>query len=451
MPTTTSATSSTTFSGLASGIDSAALIKSMVATASQPITRLSKQQNTNLQISSKFTDFKTKLTALQTAAQAMDTRREAMINKPTSADANVLTVSSAGGASLGTFEVTVTSSAKAERTYSNPVTDGDQAGVAGAGQLSIQIGAGTAATIDISTEDSLYGVVKKINAGNLGVTAGIVFDGSKYRIQVAGNEAGADHAITFSGDAADALGLSDPANQFQAATDAVVSIDGITVNSRTNSITSAIPGVTLNIVAAGTTSVTIERDPDGLKTKVDAFVKAYNDVMTSMNGEFAYTGLAKTANSLSGDSTLRGVQSNLRSAMSQSLTGLTNSFGSIGELGVSVQRDGTLSVDALKLTAAVNKDYEGVSAVFAGNGTAKGLMSQLVDRLTPFTSADGSLQTRITNLATRNRDMDAQKARIQVRMDLYQTQLTNQYAALESLMSDLQGQGASLTAIMKNF
>jgi flagellar hook-associated protein 2 len=441
----------TTFSGLASGIDSAAIIKSMLAVAKQPITRLQTKQTTNSTMSKKFSDIKTKMMALQTAAKSLDTRSEAMINKASSSNTSTATVSTAGGGSLGSFNINVTSVAKAQRSYSNGFAASDTTGLFATGDLTLQVGDGDPVDIEVTGSDTLSSVVAKINAANVGVTAGLVFNGSEYRLQVSGNETGTDHAVDFSGAAATGLGLDDSDNLFQAASNAVVKIDNIDVTSQSNTIASAIPGVTINVVEVGTSKIAIDRDPEGLKTKLDAFVKAYNDVMTTMNSEFASSGGAqKAAGTLSGDSTLRNAQSDLRTMMTQSLAGLNSAFPSIGTMGITVGRDGTLSVDSEKLKTAVNKDYESVTSILTGLGSAKGLMSQVVDKIEPYVRSNGSFTNRISSLASANRDMDNQIAHVQVRIDKYEEQLQTQYASLESLMGSLQSQGTALSSILNS-
>jgi flagellar hook-associated protein 2 len=374
-----------------------------------------------------------------------------MINKAASSNTSVATVSTAGGSSLGSFNINVTAIAKAQRSYSNGFSDSGTSGLFATGPLTIQVGAEAPVQIDVTGTDTLSTVASKINAANLGATAGLVFDGTDYRLQISGNEAGADNAITFSGAAATGLGLDDPSNLFQAASDAALKIDNIDVTSSSNTISSAIPGVTLNIADTGTAKITIDRDPDGLKTKLDAFVKAYNDVMTAMNAEFASTGgTQKAAGTLSGDSTLRSVQSDLRMMMTQSLSDLNASFGSVGAMGITVGRDGTLSVDSEKLTNAVNTDYEGVTSILSGLGSTKGLMAQVADKIDPYVRSDGVITNRINSLTSSNRDMDDQIASIQVRIDKYEEQLQTQFASLESLMSSLQSQGTALTSILKS-
>ncbi len=440
----------TTFSGLASGIDSASLIKSMLSVAKQPMTRLQTKQTTNNTMSKKFTDIKAKMTALQTAAKALDTRSEAMVNKATSSNDKVATVTTAGGGTLGSFDITVTQPAKAQRNYSDGFASSTQAGLFTIGDLTLQVGSGGPVTVDVTNGDTLSTVASKINAANLGVTAGLVYDGSLYRLQVSANKTGTDNTVVFSNPASVGLGLTSIANLYQPAQNALVKVDNIDVVSQSNTVTSAIPGVTLSVLDAGTSKITIDRDPEGLKTKLEAFTKAYNDVMTAMNTEFASSGTQKAAGSLSGDSSLRSAQSDLRSLMTQSLEALNASFPSIGAMGISVSRDGTLSVDSEKLKTAVNTDYESVTSVLSGLGSEQGLMGQLVDALDPYVRADGVITNRINNLATRNRDIDTQISRQQVRLDKYEEQLQRQFASLESLMSGLQSQGSALTSIINS-
>jgi flagellar hook-associated protein 2 len=443
----------TTFSGIASGIDSAALIQSMLTVARQPITRLQAKQTANNTMSRKFTDIKTKMAALQTAAKGLDTRSEAMVNKPTSSNDKIATVTSAGGGTLGKFDITVTSVAKAHRSYSDGFSASNQSGLFPMGDLTLQVGSGTPVTLQIAPGDTLSSIAGKINTANLGVTAGLMFDGSEYRLQIAGSETGTNKAVSFSGAGATGLGLdkTDIQHLVQPAENAVIEIDGMTVTSQSNAISTAIPGVTLNVVDEGATSIVIDRDPDGLKTKLDTFVKAYNDVMTAMNAEFASVGgTQKAAGTLSGDSTLRSAQSSLRSMMTQSLSGLNSSFPSIGAMGITVGRDGTLSVDSEKLKTAVNKDYESVTSVLSGLGSEKGLMAQVVDKLDPLLRSDGTFTNRISSISTRNRDIDSQISRLQVRLDKYEESLQRQFASLESLMGGLQSQSAALSSIINS-
>lgn len=439
------------FSGLASGIDSEALITALSNQAKAPMTKLEKQKTDFSAQSKKVSDIKTKLTNLQNAARALDSKSEALGNKSSSSDEKVLKAQSTGGVSMGTFKVEVTSIAQAERTYSAGFSSSTDIGVVGSGTLSIQVGSGDPFQVEIEPSDSLESIVKKINASGADVSAGLIKENGSYRLQVTGKKTGAENAITFTEESGLYIGLEN-GEEKQPATDAVVLVDGYEVTSSTNAVTNAVPGVTLNVIDKGTSVVQTERDPESLKTKLNAFVTAYNDVMKTLNAEFSNVGgVTKGRDSLSADSTMRSLQTQLRSYVSGTTGNGASTITSLGAFGVSVQRDGTLSLDDAKFTKAASSDYEGIATALAGLTDGTGLMSKLADGLDSFTRSDGSLKTKIDNLASRNRRIDTQLASMQTRLDKYEATLRTQYAALESTISSLQSQGSALSGIISSY
>jgi flagellar hook-associated protein 2 len=438
-----------TFSGLASGIDSASLIDALVKSASTPITSLQADQKANSSQSTKVTDIKSKLSALQTAAQALDSKSKALGNNSTSSNATALTVSAAGGASMGTYKVQVTSLAAAERTYSKKVSASDEAGLFGNGTLTFAVGSGEPVSMIVSETDTLASVAKKINASGAQVTAGVFNDGAGgFRLQVTGTQAGAKNAITFGEADGLALGLSDPANEKQAASDAVVSIDGLEVKSSSNTVAGAVPGVTLNLLDVGTSTVKVDRDADGMKTKLQTFVKSYNDVMTTLNAAFTYSGVNKGADTLAGDTTMKQLQMSLRGMVGKMVPNGDSSMQMLSSIGVATQRDGTLSLDDTKYAAAVAKDYEGVASMLTGRSDGTGLMKQVSDGLLGYTKTGGTLSMKIDNLAKRNKLINTQITSMQTRIDKYKENMQKQFTALEETMSKLHSQGSSLASIL---
>jgi flagellar hook-associated protein 2 len=446
MVTTTSPT--TTFSGLASGIDSSAIIESLVQIAKLPITRLQDKQSVNTKISTKFSSLKTKLEALKTAAQALDTRTETLVNKGSSSDEKIAKITGTGGSGLGSYRLVVDHLAQAQRTYSDPISSASTAGAAGLGEITLQVGTDDPVVIQVLATDTLTDIAGKINTSGAGVSAGIMFDGTNYRLQVTGTATGADNAITITEDATLSLGLNNPANTLQVAQDAAFTLDGFPVTSKTNTVTDALPGVSLTLSGPGTVDITLERDPDGLKTKLDAFVTAYNELATMMGAEFAkIDGLSKPLDSLSGDSTLRSLQSQLRSTISQNWSSVSPSFPTLMSAGITLDRDNRLSIDQAALSKAVGGDYEGLATMLVGSTSQRGLMGQVSDLVDQLTSVDGPITTRINSLAQANKEMDRSIESIQLRVDSYQEMLTRQFAQLESISARLQTQGNSLISI----
>lgn len=174
--------SNITFSGLASGLDTNSLIAGLVNAERAPITRLQAKQSLIDSKSRKLTTLKTRLDDLRTAALALDSRSEAMPTKAKSADESVLVATGSGGASLGRFDVRVERLASAPKVYSNGFSARDATGLFGTGTLSLAVGSSTA-NLTIDGTDTLDSVVSKVNNAGLGLTAGVLFDGTQYRLR----------------------------------------------------------------------------------------------------------------------------------------------------------------------------------------------------------------------------------------------------------------------------
>lgn len=440
--------SAVTFSGLASGIDSSAIISALTNAAKAPIDKLNAQKTNFTTQSKKLTDIKTKLTALQTAAKALNSRSDALGNKATSSDDKILKVEGTGGAAIGASKILVKSLAQAQRNYSAALASSTEAGLAGTGNLSIQVGTGDPVNVEISGTDTLNDVAYKINASGAGVSAGVIKEGNNYRLQVTGKNMGAANVVTFAEDASLSLGLAGSTPQREAK-DAAVEIDGFTVTSDTNVVTNAVPGAKLTLMAEGTATVSLDTNPDDLKSKLNTFVSAYNDVMKSLNSEFATTGTA-AASSLRGDSTMRSLQSSLRSALQNVASNGSSKITMLTSMGVNSNRDGTLAFDDAAFKKAAASDYEGVATALAGMTDGTGLMSKINDAIDPFTATGGTIKNRIDALATRSRNIDSQVGSMQTRLDKYETGLQAQYAALEQTISKLQSQGTSLSTVISS-
>lgn len=438
------------FSGLATGLDSARLISELVRLERAPIQRVEVKQGQLNSQSDKLSNVKSLLEKLQGTAQGLDTRAETLSSFATSTQDGSVTATASGGASLGSFNVDVTSLATSERTYSDPISAKDQAGLFGSGQITIQVGSEAAVNIDVTASDTLETVASAINASSASVTAGVLFDGTNYRLQITGDESGAANAITFT-ESGTTLGLATPANQVQAAADAVFSIDGFSMTRPTNAVSDAIPGVTLDLLGAtsGPATVTVQRDSIAIQDQLQEFVDAYNDVATAISAEFAYSGQARTGDSLSGDSTLRGLQSRLRTLIGQSVTALSEPYQTLYSIGIRSGNDGQLSIDEDALTEALANDPEAVAAVLGTDGGATGVLASLDVGIEEYVRAsDGILTQRISGIDDTVRGLDDQIDRMEVRIEKYETSLRAEFAALESLVSGLQAQGNQMLSML---
>ena len=245
-------------------------------------------------------------------------------------------------------------------------------------------------TID-NTNNSLEGIRDAINKGGFGVTASIVSDGSNKpnHLVLTSDKTGASSSmkIAVTGDAAlaELMGYDPAGNagqkmtQTSAAQSTELTVNGIAVTGTTNTIVDAVPGVSLNLSKVGTTTMTVARDTASVTSSVNTFVKAYNDLNTTLKSLTSYNATTKAGGLLLGDSATRQVQSDIRRTMSTVLKGLEGSgLNSLQQLGVTISKEGTMSVDSTRLQKAISNNFNDIAGLFATMGNATdGLVSYI--------------------------------------------------------------------------
>ncbi len=434
-----------TFGGLASGLDSNSIVTQLIALERRPIDKLQTTKQELAARGKKLNTLKTRLDELKSTRNALQTATGIVASKTTTSDATALGATAGAGASLGQYNVQVVALAKAGRVRSDGVMGRDIAGVFGAGTLSVALGSGPAVDVAVESTDTLDSLVGKINASASGVTAGVVFDGAAYRLVLAGNQTGTANALTVS-EIGTTTGLGNVGNLAQSASDAEISIDGLTMTRGSNSVADAIPGVTLELKKAGTTtSVDVTRDTAGARERMQKAVDAFNNIQTFLNSESAFAGVQKGAESLAGDSTLRSLQSKLRGATQGALS--TGTFRTLSSVGLSISREGTLTFDGSKFESALSRDASAVGQLL--NDTSVGLLSRIggvVEEFVGTTSA--AVPERLKSIDTRSRSIDKQVEVLERRVEQREVALRKQFATLERVSSALQTQNAALNAAL---
>lgn len=428
------------FSGLASGLNTTEIISAIMGVERIPMQRI-ENENRELRSQIKILDnLKSALSSLNSKAEALGTLGEFLSYTASVTDTDVAKVTPGGEAVPGTYSLTVTQLAAAQRTYSTTFADETASLTSTDTTMTITIG-GEDTEISVAAGTSLEDLVGLINGSGADVTAGLLYDGSNYRLQVVGNETGADNAITFD----DGDMTLDLTNTVQAAVDASFTLDNITITSSSNTITDALPGVTIELKdeTTGTETIRIEPDPEVVETKVKEFVAAYNEVINIIK---AQRGEGKGGDTLNGDSTLRTIEQQLQSLITNPLSDLTDANGddlSLARLGVATQRDGTLLVDDTDLSDFLASDFRLAATIFVGDPDAEtdGLSNLLEDLIDDYTqSSDGLLSVRKDGINTR---IDSNQERLttqQAYLERFESNLRNQYTQLESTMSALQSQ-----------
>jgi flagellar hook-associated protein 2 len=358
-----------------------------------------------------------------------------------SSDSHV-TVAASSGAAATVHDVRVQQLARGQITASRTFASAD-AGVLGTGSLQINVGTASK-TINYSSTDSLASIASKINDAGSGASASVLYDGTSYRLMVAATATGTANAPTFV-DGGDSLNLSSAANIKVTARNAIATIDGVDVTRPTNVISDAVNGLTFTLVsphavADPSAAVAVSLDSSGLTDKINKLVTGYNAVNSALHVQLDYAGTKKGTNTLFGDSTLRQLQGALASAMSADYGGTT-----LGNIGLTRAKDGSLTLDSTKLSAAIAKDPDAVNKLFVTGGFA----AAMTKVTTAYTRAgDGILASKTKSMTDRSNVLQTQADNINRRADALKTQLEAQFTALETAMSTLKSQSAFLSSTL---
>lgn len=267
-----------------------------------------------------------------------------------------------------------------------------------------------------NTNNTMAGIRDAINVADIGVHATIVDDGSGYRLLLTSESQGADNSLQVTvneggaaGDNIDMTGLSvlafnanaTNAEQTQQAQDASLSVNGLLIRRESNTVTGAIHGVTLNLLDAQpgqTVQVSVSSNNiDEAKTNISAFVDAFNELANTMKDLTAYDPETGQGGVLTGDSTARNIMQQIRRELN-SLVNNGGQYNSLSAIGITTNRDGTLSLNAGKLETALNDDFDAVSQLFYASGAATDPNVTYVSG-SPFTQ-DGNYRVYIDQLAT---------------------------------------------------
>jgi flagellar hook-associated protein 2 len=429
--------------GIGTGsLDTATLVEQLMAIERQPITRLTTKETAfNAQISA-FGSIKSRLSTLQSAAKTLSDANSLAAYSATIGNSDVLSATAGTFARAGSYSIDVQQLATAQKSFSSLYNATDNFG---AGTLSFTVnGAVEDVTLSGST-NSLQDVANAINDANISVRATVVNGDSGSRLVLTSRDTGTDNAFSLSVSGGDAnltsLATFDGANpNAVTAQNAIVTVEGETVTSQSNQITSAIANVTITAKAQGTSTLDVARDSSGIADSVQAFVDAYNAMRSEISKQTAYDAESKTAQPLNGDATTRNLLSHLRSSISTVPSGLSGSnFEYLFNLGVSLQQDGTLTFTSSKLDDAINSDFNGVMTTLNAYG------SSMVDMATAFTESDGLIDNRVNGIGTSISTLDDQRTRMEQQLTVTEARLRAQFTALDTLMASLSTTSTYLT------
>ena len=414
-----------------SGINVASSVAQAIAALSAPITQWQGQQQTLQTETQGINQIQTDVSALENSLNALADPLGALASmNATSSDTNVVTASAAAGTPAGSHVVIVNNIASTASSYSNSVATSSTA--LSSGGFTIQVGSGPATPITIgSGVNTLDQLVSYINTQKLGVTASVVNDSTGSRLAIVSTTSGVANGFTISG----ATGLT--FTQASAGQDASLTVDGIPIDSASNTITGAVNGLTLNLLGAapgGQINVTIAPDASQAEQAVASFVGAYNTAIGDVNTQYAVSSTNEEG-PLSGDAAVRMLQTALLSAAS--FAGGSNGVSSLADLGISMNNDGTLTLNTATLGNAVQNNFAAVQNFMQGT-SSNGFVNNLNNQLGTLTDpTSGAFTVDLQSISAENKDLQTQINDFQAYLATQQTLLTAEYSQADITLQQL--------------
>jgi len=447
--------------GLATGMDTTAVIDQLVALEKRPIYNYQQEISEMEQTKGAWRDVNSRLDKLEDRTTDLKLSSTFNSRSASSSDKDVVTATASNDADEANYSVTVKSTAKAQRLAGTRFDDASApiAGITAESSITIND-----TDITISDTDSLRDISNKINDADAGVKASIVDN----HLVLETNETGVENALDTNkagsfedpNGVLETLGLIDSATkeitndiEVQSASDAEIDINGITgITSSNNTFSDAVDGVTFNInpeaVANDGTdtafsSVTVSKDTGKATDAVQAFVDQYNSVMNFLDGKTEYDEEEEKGAVLQGDSTAMRLQTRLRSLVSSKIKD-TGDFKTLTSVGIEIDRDGVMSFDKSKFTEALDQSSEEVMSIFNADSESDGFdgmavrMDSYLDQL--MQSNTGLIPRRLDFYDTRIDSLNDDIEDVERKVEMTRERYVEQFAAMETAISEMNQQ-----------
>ncbi|MEJ2007784.1 MAG: flagellar filament capping protein FliD [Acidobacteriota bacterium] len=392
------------------------------------------EENTYTSQESAINNINNLISSLETAVQALqDPLGGLAATTASSSNSNVLTASTTAGAATGTHTVVVNSLATTSSYDTAALASGSTAFATG--QFALQVGTGSPVTITVdSSNDTLDGLASYINDQGYGVTASVITDASGSRLALVSDTSGTPGDLTISGNT---TGLT--FSKTATGSNSSITVDGVPLNTTSNTVTGVIPDVTLELTgtSANPVTLTVGSDTQQASAAINNFVSAYNSVIQAVNAQFTYTQGASSQPPLLSDVALGQVQQSLYSDVNYAISG-NNGITSLASLGITMQSDGTLQVNSSELNAALSSDPSSVQNFFqqssGTNGFAINFGNDLMNLTDPST---GPLYIDLQGIQQNEQFIKSDISDFQTRLAQQQQLWLKEYAQVNSTLQTL--------------
>ena len=301
---------------------------------------------------------------------------------------------------------------------------------------------------------TLQDVSDKINAANAGVNASIVQYKGNYSLVVAAAEPGSDKAFSITAGGTDSgqtetsastlagLQQSDTAvSESNDATDASLTVNGVYVSSSSNTVSDVIGGATLSLQKAGEATISMAQDNSSIASKLQGFVDAYNKVQGALSS-------ASNSN-MKGDAALTSIRNQLAGVLQTPVSGADpiSSYAYLSQVGISIQKDGTLALDQNTFNKALSSQPAAVANLF-GNSSNSGFADRFNTTINNLLGPAGIIMTKQHDLNQNVTDETTHQTQLQTKLSDKQANYLHQYTTLNATLAKMQQSTSNLSGLM---
>lgn len=441
------------------------------------------------------------LTALQTALQSFQTATYTLASSAnwnsvsaTSSDPSAFTATTSSGAQTGIYSLQVTALAQNQTNIQNTDLASSASGASNftSGTITLTpstINGGATQTVNVTANESLNSIASAVNSDTAltGVAAQVLYNGSSYQLDFSSTQTGTANAYTLGGTL-----IGTGAGQFTttntSAANAAINLGGVSLSSATNTFTNSIPNVTINVSSlmstAGTLSIT--SSTSSTVAAVQTWMSSYNSLIDLLHKDTAYTASTNTSNSnasgasgpLFTDSNANNLLSQLPSAVSQIVSGVSSSLSSLAAVGIvespttghlefqsssgftGTSFTGTLQDGQTMFTNALTNNASGVQQLFGivQNNSAStaiptsGILGSVSNLLSTYLTGAGSqpspIQSDLNSISSQETNINNYLTQVNQQIAQSVANFTSQLNALNAAIQQSQAQTKAMSALL---
>ena len=374
-------------------------------------------------------------------------------------DSTAITATGSSTAMSGTFQAAVSQLANRD-SYTYDGFDSKTATLNGGSDVTVTITKGGVSTDVTVSSATLTSLAESINDSNLGVTANIIDTGQasgRYVLSLSG-ETGADNAFTVSS--------SILTNQVQQTTaqNANLTVNGVAITSASNTVSTALTGITLNLKKTfASETVSVVRDTSTVKTEIKNLVDVYNQAQKIFNSlKIGDDPEDELVGSLATDSIFRSIHTSFRNTFTSQSSTASGDINYWADIGVRLQRDGTLSLEEARLDTVLGSSFDDVVTALTADtenqtdigDASRGLAGDMSAMIRNLTKATGPIDNVIKNSSQNLSDYEVRLEELDARMERIKERYTQQFAAMQSIVDSFNATGEylknNLAALNKN-